>query len=856
MGFSINDLLLRIMKQETVQYERQILNKFRMFNSLFMNLPYEKIENIGMLIPILRADSQAGFAAGKNPVAIIEEFFARRTNFKTEKEQHDFLFRIIRYIERQVVLFDSIEDAAFGHLNRLSADLTFEKTVQRAESQGQVDALRAKLSDFGIRIVFTAHPTQFYPEAVQYIIEDLRAAVAVNDTDQISLLLHQLGKTSFLNDTKPTPYDEALSIIYYLRYVYYDAVGRLYEKLTAQTDFSNEDLIQLGFWPGGDRDGNPYVTAEITRKTADQLRMSILKSYYNHLKSVRRRLTFKNVKPLLDTVSDRLYAAMFASGATIAYQDILQPLTKVKKILTEEHDGLFAELLEGLIVRVKIFKTHFAALDIRQDSSIHRRVMRAVVEKYNLSDLPFDQIGEQEMIEILTQKSVTIDENDFADSLIHDTIKNIKQLPDIQARNGEQGCNRYIISNSEDIFAVLYVFGLFRFCGIPTEKINFDIIPLFETMTGMEASEEVMRRLYTLPIYAAHLARRKRKQTIMLGFSDGTKDGGYLKANYEIFNTKETLSKVSDEYGIRVVFFDGRGGPPARGGGKTHRFYASQGKNIANHELQLTIQGQTITSMYGTVEQFMHNCEQLITAGVSNDIFEDEKTKLNPTKRALSEELARSAFRKYDALKNHPMFVPYLERMSTLKYYGRANIGSRPAKRGKAKELTLSDLRAISFVGSWSQLKQNVPGWFGIGTALYELQEAGRIEDAKDLFEHSAFFKTLILNSMMSLSKTFFPLTAYMRDHAEFGGFWQILYDEYRLSLKMMLDISGYDRLMQEELISKLSIETREQIVLPLLTIQQYALQKIAAGAQPTKTYESLVKRSLYGNINASRNSA
>ena len=132
-----------------------------------------------------------------------------------------------------------------------------------------------------------------------------------------------------------------------------------------------------------------------------------------------------------------------------------------------------------------------------------------------------------------------------------------------------------------------------------------------------------MDTLYKLPIYAQHLKRRKQKQTIMLGFSDGTKDGGYLKANWEIFNAKERLSQVSAEHGIKVIFFDGRGGPPARGGGKTNRFYAAQGKNIANNEIQLTIQGQTVTSMYGTIEQFMHNCEQLITAGISNDIFDD-----------------------------------------------------------------------------------------------------------------------------------------------------------------------------------------------------------------------------------------
>jgi len=837
-------------------YNQLVLSKYQVYNSLFMNLPYEKIENIGMLIPILYNDSKLGFEAKKNPVEIVEEFFERRTNFTTEKEQHDFLFRIIQYIERQVVLFDSIEDSAFEELREHSDDLTIEKIAQLADSKGKNTELKEKLDDFGIRIVFTAHPTQFYPEDVQYIIEDLRKAIVQNNINEINSLLRQLGKTSFLNNSKPSPFDEAMSIIYYLRYVYYEAVGNLYQRIGNTVEIDNDKLIQLGFWPGGDRDGNPFVTAEITKKVANELRLSILKSYYNHLKEIRRRLTFKNVRPILDELIDKLYEAMFSHNVKINYREIIEPLLEVKVILENNHEDLFVDKLQELIDRVKIFKTHFATLDIRQDSSIHIQLIKEIFEKYNLSGKSYDDLSDEEKINILLEKDIAVDAHDFDDPVLKDTIDNIKQLKQIQEMNGEQGCNRYIISNSEDIFSVLHVIGLFRFCGWNIEDISFDIIPLFETIQGLNASKSVMEFLYSHPVYSKHLEKRKKKQTIMLGFSDGTKDGGYLKANLEIFKTKETLSEVSRKKGIKVIFFDGRGGPPARGGGKTHRFYASKGKSIANNELHLTIQGQTITSMYGTVPLFMHNCEQLITAGISNDIFDNDKTHLSKESRSLLDELGNTAFAKYDALKQHPSFISYLEKMSTLKYYGRANIGSRPAKRGKAKQLTLSDLRAISFVGSWSQLKQNVPGYFGIGTAIEKLKNEGLIDEIKDLFNNSSFFKALILNSMMSLSKTFFPLTSYMKDNPEFGPFWQILYDEYALSLEMMLEISSYDMLMQEEIVSKISIQTREQIVLPLLTIQQYALQKIAAGEGPIKSYESMVTRSLFGNINASRNSA
>jgi phosphoenolpyruvate carboxylase len=341
----------------------------------------------------------------------------------------------------------------------------------------------------------------------------------------------------------------------------------------------------------------------------------------------------------------------------------------------------------------------------------------------------------------------------------------------------------------------------------------------------------------------------------MLGFSDGTKDGGYLQANWSIFKTKENLTSLCNQYNIKAIFFDGRGGPPARGGGKTHRFYASQSEKIANHAIQITIQGQTITSKYGTKEHFVHNCEQLLTAGLSHSLFEKENLISNDQRKVI-EQLAKISYDKYTDLKNDEKFIPYLESKSTLKYYGETNIGSRPTKRGNSKKLELKDLRAIPFVGSWSQLKQNVPGYFGIGTAIKQLVDDGKLSEMQKLFAEVPFFKALILNSMMSLNKCNFDLTSYINKDDEFKEFWQLLFNEYELSKEMVLLISGYNFLMEEEPISRSSIQIREKIVLPLLVIQQSALQKIEKKSEFINSYEKIVKRSLYGNINASRNSA
>jgi phosphoenolpyruvate carboxylase len=240
-----------------------------------------------------------------------------------------------------------------------------------------------------------------------------------------------------------------------------------------------------------------------------------------------------------------------------------------------------------------------------------------------------------------------------------------------------------------------------------------------------------------------------------------------------------------------------------------------------------------------------------------------DKLALSDEDRKVMNDLAVISYKAYKDFISHPMFIPYLERMSTLKYYAKTNIGSRPSKRTNSDKLVFSDLRAIPFVGSWSQLKQNVPGFFGVGTALKLYEDRGEFYKVEALYKNSKFFKTLLENSMMSLTKSFFDLTKYMSKDEEFGDFWNIIYNEYLNSKNLLLKLTGYKELMENEPSGKASIEVRESIVLPLLTIQQYALKKIQElekedkkDVEKIKIFEKIVTRSLFGNINASRNSA
>ena len=836
-----------------------------------MTLPFDTIGKTGVLLPLFHETCKKGFEQGHNPTEIVESFFKKYQARRNNQSKLNLLFRFIQYIERQVVLFDAIEDAAFPVVNNMDGIGTLRSLKESTKAENKMDMLKKFLEEFKVRIVLTAHPTQFYPGAVLGIITDLTQAIRDNDLLRINNLLAQLGKTPFFKHEKPTPYDEAVSLIWYLENVFYYSFGTIFdylqENIFEEGNLTN-DIINIGFWPGGDRDGNPFVKPETTLKVAERLKQTILKNYYRDLRKLRRKLTFRGVEERITSLERQIYEYSLDINKknTITWDTFLSEMKEVREIIIKEHESLYLSEVNSLINKISLFKFHFASLDVRQDSRQHDKVFNDMVNTLitSGSDLfpkNFSELTEKQQIKILSKVKGTIDLNLFKDSFTLETLKTMKIIKEIQDANGEQSANRYIISNNQTALNVMQLFAMLRLTAFQ-EKLTVDIVPLFETVDDLEHAHVVMEQLYTNTEYSKHLVSRGNKQTIMLGFSDGTKDGGYLMANWGIFKAKERLTRISRKYKIDVVFFDGRGGPPARGGGKTHRFYASLGPTIEDKEVQLTIQGQTISSNFGTLESSQYNLEQLISSGISNKL-NDAHLRMERADKTVMDTLAKVSFKAYSDFKAHPMFLPYLERMSTLKYYAKTNIGSRPSKRGQSDTLVFSDLRAIPFVGSWSQLKQNVPGFYGVGTALKYYEDKGEFRKVKHLYKNSAFFKTLIENSMMSLSKSFFDLTKYMAGDPEFGDFWNIIYQEYQLSKRLILKLTGYKELMEEEPAGRASIRIREDIVLPLLTIQQFALKKLQdlkkqsnVDPKEIEVYEKIVTRSLFGNINASRNSA
>src|SRR5580704_2806017 len=327
------------------QFRNQVGIKFQLYNSLFTSLPFHRIEKTGILLSLLLTFCEDGYKKKQSPEQIIEEFFNKHTTFTTDRDKADLLFRFVQYVERQIVLFDALEDAAFRYVNDMGGTATLKHLISEVIQTNKEEELTKKLKEYSVRMVLTAHPTQFYPGAVLGIINDLSRAVIENNAADINLYMQQLGKTPFLKKQKPTPYDEAISLIWYLENVFYHASGRILTALKEQFPHAVDKrnaVIKMGFWPGGDRDGNPFVKAETTLRVAEALRGAIIKCYYLDVRRLKRRLTFKGVDVLIAELEVKLYNNIFIPNqrTDLSRDEILADLAQIREIIIYQHNSL------------------------------------------------------------------------------------------------------------------------------------------------------------------------------------------------------------------------------------------------------------------------------------------------------------------------------------------------------------------------------------------------------------------------------------------------------------------------------------------------------------------------------------
>jgi len=843
-------------------FNERVATRYRLYSGLFLGLPYELLQKVGRLLPVFADHCARRLAEQASPTEIVESFFTDNpliTGISTQEA----LFLFLQLVERQVVLFDALEDAAFSDTHDLAAPGSVTHLLQSVLRDDQRTRLGELLERTATRVVLTAHPTQFYPDTVQAIIQDLRLALSVSNSARVEELLLQLGKTRFSNRKRPTPLDEARSVLVTLEDVFYEELPHVVVRMLVAAH-GRESLVrrlprirnlQVGFWPGGDRDGNPFVTPEVTRGVANLLKEHVLARHLATASALARRLTFDGVHERMLALVERLRLTWLdAAGRNPAAHgpeeaaierpfvhagELLRELAALREVMIEQHQGLFVDELDDFIAKVHLFGFHFASIDLRQSSDVCFASLCEVIE----SRPPGFELAEPEqallrqaqsaqqiplpLLERLVTSARALSPESIAEysPLTRDTIEVLRLVQDIQQSNGESGLHRFVISHARGAEDALVLLALARLAGLSAESCALDVVPLFESIQDLQNAETILREMLDSSSYRAHLSQR-HSQVVMVGFSDGTKDGGYLAANWNIREAKRRLTALGRSNGIEVVFFDGRGGPPARGGGNTHHFYRSRDAGIEQMQTQLTIQGQTISSNFGSREMGRYHLEQLYTANLENLLNpmpgEDPPARYRP----LMNELSSLAHRAYRDLRDDPSLLTFLGEYSPLPLFDHLTFASRPVTRRSSQQLELGNLRAIPFVATFSVLKIQIPGFYGLGAALEELLHSGRQAELEQLYRESRFFRALLENAAMSLLKSRFDISAHLDRDERFGPLWRRLRDEATRVEKCLLRISHQPWLLYNDPLNRASIRFREGIVLPLLVIVHHAVAR------------------------------
>ena len=684
---------------------------------------------------------------------------------------------------------------------------------------------------------------------------------------------------------KVTVKDEIQHGLFFFKEVLYDLIPHFYQsfnkKLKSTFDISDYTpvIFKFGTWVGGDRDGHPFVTVDITKNTLLNNKRQIISLYQRDLEQLHTSLSSSlNVIPvskelskslitdrtmLGDDTEDKIprdpsevYRAKLmligrklegakqvpnpaAGQSNICYKnsvEFLNDLYLMHQSLRDNKGKLIAEsIVLPLIYKVKTFGFRFATLDIRQNALLLAAAIREILKYAELHD-NFSIADEEEKIKILTSEILNSRplRNKFS-GLGQETIQIINEFAVI--RWGKENiafnaCNDYIISNCSEVSDVLSALLLAKEAGLINtsgKKIfysHFDILPLFETIDDLRKAHLVMLELFDNPAYSQHLKLRGNIQKIMLGYSDSNKDGGIVTSNYELYKAQKYLKKLCDKRNIELILFHGRGGSISRGGGPVNKSILAQPIGTIEGKIKITEQGEMISSKYLIPEIAENNLELMASAVLSTT--SGSKLKKSRDKfdiyNKLFETISAKAFTAYREIINHPDFFEYFRKITPIDIIEHIEIGSRPSSRNRSKDLR--NLRAIPWVFAWTQNRQTISGWYGFGSAINQCIESNTAsyEEIKNMYQEWEFFQVLVSNIEMVLMKTDMIIgreyLSLFPDSKKGKEIFKMINDEYELATRIVLAITGEKNLLDHDKSLQRSLLLRNPYIDPISFIQ------------------------------------
>ncbi len=758
---------------------------------------------------------------------------------------------------------------------------------------------QALLDLLSIGLVFTAHPTEAKRRSVRTKVRLLREClVKLDDAEllprerdqvvmQIRSVLTGLWQTDLIRPRRPSVLEE-VEVGLYFAATLWEVAPAIYAELTwalqrvyPDAAFRIPAFLGFGSWIGGDRDGNPNVSAAVTEHTLLRMRTAAVAAHLDQCRLLQEELSssatqaavsdslraalearlrdFPALAAVVEPVSphevyrrflkvvewrlehtveslDRLPAGAYRSGTELAAD-----LSLVAESLRANNGGHIVEGdLQSWLWQAQIFGLHSARLDIRQESGRNARVVADIARALGLA-MDYASLPEREKSAFLrsTLGTVTVGTEVALDEDAREALSTCAVLARAASTLGEEALGAYIVSMTHRLSDILSALWLMHLKAPGGDFLGpaMDIVPLFETIRDLDHAEGIVREMLDDPAYRGHLRQRKDTQIVMIGYSDSTKDGGYLAACWALYTTQSVLSALARERGVRLIFFHGRGGSLGRGGGPAARSILALPPESLGAGLRMTEQGEVLADRYDDPHIAGRHLEQVIWATVASSVRPLSPPR--PAWTAAMDELAREALAQYRALIEEPCFVTWFEEATPIREIESMPIASRPAHRyenaaasgGEARGL--ADLRAIPWVFAWTQNRCMIPAWYGLGSAFHAFAASrpDGWETLHAMYEGWPFFRATLDNAVLALAKSDLHIG---RMYAELVAdadarerIWGMIAEEYARSREAVLRTNGQPELLEEIPWLQQSIRVRNPNTDPLNLVQIEWLERL-----------------------------
>ncbi|HGR2057629.1 TPA: phosphoenolpyruvate carboxylase [Streptococcus pneumoniae] len=832
---------------------------------------------------------------------------------------NDEMVCISRYFSILPLLINISEDVdlayEINHQNNIDQDYLgkLSTTIKLvAEKENAVEILE----HLNVVPVLTAHPTQVQRKSMLDLTNHIHSLLRKYRDVKLGLInkdkwyndlrryIEIIMQTDMIREKKLKVTNEITNAMEYYNSSFLKAVPHLtteYKRLAQAHGLNLKQAkpITMGMWIGGDRDGNPFVTAKTLKQSALTQCEVIMNYYDKKIYQLYREFSLstsivnvsKQVREMARQSKDNsiyrekelyrraLFDIQSKIQATKTYliedeevgtryetaNDFYKDLIAIRDSLLENKgesliSGDFVELLQA----VEIFGFYLASIDMRQDSSVYEACVAELLKSAGIHSR-YSELSEEEKCDLLLKEleedprilSATHAEKS---ELLAKELAIFKTARVLKDKLGDDVIRQTIISHATSLSDMLELAILLKEVGlVDTERARVQIVPLFETIEDLDHSEETMRKYLSLSLAKKWIDSRNNYQEIMLGYSDSNKDGGYLSSCWTLYKAQQQLTAIGDEFGVKVTFFHGRGGTVGRGGGPTYEAITSQPLKSIKDRIRLTEQGEVIGNKYGNKDAAYYNLEMLVSAAINRMITQKKSDTNTPNRyETIMDQVVDRSYDIYrDLVFGNEHFYDYFFESSPIKAISSFNIGSRPAARKTITEI--GGLRAIPWVFSWSQSRVMFPGWYGVGSSFKEFinKNPENIAILRDMYQNWPFFQSLLSNVDMVLSKSNMNIAfeyAKLCEDEQVKAIYETILNEWQVTKNVILAIEGHDELLADNPYLKASLDYRMPYFNILNYIQLELIKRQRRG-ELSSDQERLIHITINGIATGLRNS-